>query len=280
MAALVRADSGGPAPKKKIVAPKNATWTGNKGSTSAARTAGTVRAPSGAGTTYYAGRRVPIRASTAKRAPVAQRTASPAPARLAPAPTNYGGGDVWGGSTGGGGGGISAFSAPAPPPPPPPPPRWEDLSEADQKAYLNSDATYMAQEGSLKQELENLIAELALQRKNYGAEHGNTLRNLGWSQELNAFDPNNALGAYGMAFGNLQDDFASRGMLDSSAFAEGLGNLNTSFNNQLSDINNAKTRFEGELTTREQGARQSHTQDLNRARADAIARRAAKLGLV
>jgi hypothetical protein len=206
---------------------------------------------------------------------------APAPRKAAP---NYSGG------------GSAAYSPPAtsypaaqsmaapmsvaPPPAAPTAKKWEELGANEQTDYLKGDATYVAQQAALQSELQNLLSELALQRTNYDADHNNALRNLGWSQERNDFDPENPLGAYGAAYNNQENDFASRGMLDSSAFSEALTNLDTSFDKQLGDINSARTRFGSELDMRKQSAENTRKQDEQRARADAIARRAASLGLV
>jgi len=160
------------------------------------------------------------------------------------------------------------------------PRKWEDLSEQEQNDYLKGDATYVAQSGALEQELKNLIAELGLQRTNYNTDFNSALSNLGWDTKTNSFDPRNLLGAYGASYSNQENDFAGRGMLDSSAYAQALENLGTSFNKQKGDLETARGNFLRELETRETGAKNTHTQDLQRARADAIARRAAREGLI
>lgn len=202
-----------------------------------------------------------------------------------------GGGGGGGYSAPSGGGGYTAspatFSAPAPAtapaPPPPPALTWEDINSWDpnkKEDWVSGDATYTAQKSALQQELENLLAEIALQRTNYTTDYTNALSNLGWNDETDSWDPNNELGGYGQSYNNQQNDFANRGMLDSSAYARALENLTTSFNKQKGDLGQARSNFFNELDLNKTNAQKSNTQDLQRARADAIARRAAREGIV
>lgn len=224
-------------------------------------------------------RPTPSAIAAPRKAP-AQGVSAPSAGRGSP--SYSGGGSFGGGAAGGALGGMTVTSAAAPMsvPEPPKPRTWEELSEAERTDYLKGDATYTAQQSALEQELQNLIAELGLQRTNYQTDYTSALSNMGWNQDQNSFDPKNLLGAYGASYANQENDFANRGMLDSSGYANALTNLNTSFDKQKGDLDNSRSNFLRELQTRETGARNTNTQDIQRARADAIARRAAREGLV
>lgn len=245
-----------------------ATSNASRAASNASRTA--ARAKTTAANARTAGRNA---TATAQRATAAPRASTAGSAGYAGAgAAGYGGG-----GGGFGGGGIAPTSAPVEPPTPK---KWEDLSEKEQTDYLAGDATYSAQEAALQTELENLMAELAMQRTNYETDYNSALTNLGWNTETESFDPNNMLGAYGMSFNNQQNDFAGRGMLDSTAYANALTDLGTSFDRQRGDLSNAQSNFMRELDTRQEGAERTNVQDLQRARADAIARRAAREGII
>lgn len=229
-------------------------------------------------------------ASTASRAPISRSSSS--------------GGGSWsggGGSWSGGGssapsnfsggigtssvGTLSSFATPEPPPPP----MWDELDAQAQEDYLAGDATFVAQRAALIQQLADQEASLESDIDNYGIDTEKTMRNLGWrggkyDPKENKFgggnwDPEDRIGAYGMAFGNQENDFAARGMLDSSGYDRAFGDMNTSFNRQRGDVMDALGTFLRNAEQRRGEFRNNKESDERRARADAIARRAASLGI-
>lgn len=213
-----------------------------------------------------------------------------------------GGGFSGGGGSFGGGGGVSSasagglgtssvgtlssFAAPMEPPAPLP---WDQMDKSAQEDYLSGDATFVAQRAALLQQLADQESALNRDVDDYGLDTEKTMRNLGlrggrFMADKDVFEggewnPDDRIGAYGMSFGNQENDFGARGMLDSSGYDRAFGDLNTSFNRQKGDIIDALGTFVRNANQRKTEARNTNQADVTRARADAIARRAANLGL-
>jgi hypothetical protein len=171
--------------------------------------------------------------------------APPAPSIQAPisysAPlSGYSGG-------GGGGGGAGAAAAVAPPPPPPNP-----------NAYL-TDPDYIAQIAALKAQAENYNTDFNQKTGAYNTQFQDALRNLGFlapaagakddpstpnideSKGGWAWDDQNT--AAGRGFTNQKNDFASRGLMQSSLYAQAFNDLIRSLSDQNTSLNNAKTSY-------------------------------------
>lgn len=187
-----------------------------------------------------------------------------------------GGGGYYGGSYGGGGGYVD--STPAPPPPPPPP------SEED---YLKGDAAYKAQIAALAKALQDYTADDTAQRTKYETDYGTGLKQLGWTPDdpktadINegAWNWEDQLTASGRANENQLNDFASRGMLQSSAYAQAQNDLQRSFNDQLGSVNKARGDFLSQRDRDLAAYKNENTGASQTARAESLARRAAQYGL-
>lgn len=289
----------------KATAPRQTSLIQRAGATpSSARSSGVLKAPSPVVRPQTGGTTLVSRAKTAGRAPIQQSTRTSAPA---PAPsTSYGrsgtgtvssfaaspGGFDGGGASGGGDfASAQSFAAPIEPPGPKP---WEQLSGSEQTDYLAGDGTFAAQQAALQRQLEDEEAAADRESNDFGQEILRTLRNMGfmganfkaddakdqYAVEGGGFDAENRLGAYGQAFGNQENDFASRGMLDSSGYDRGFGDLRNSFDQQRGDVMDSFTTFMNNAMGRRKEARNTNVSDVGRAKADAIARRAATLGLI
>lgn len=150
--------------------------------------------------------------------------------------------------------------------------------------WWNQDADYQTEQGGLKNVLDSAMSNLALKRSGFDTDFVSTMKNLGWDwggdetgslDDLGGgkWDPSNKLGAYGAGFQNLNNDFASRGLLDSSFFGDSLTNFNTDFNNQFSQLTGQRNQFQQGLKGDEQSSQNEYQNALARARASSLARR-------
>lgn len=160
----------------------------------------------------------------------------------------------------------------------------QPMSDED---WWNSDADFQVERAGLQSTLDNALASLAAKRASYDTDFVSTLKNLGWDWNGDdagsladvangRWDPTNKLGAYGAGNQNLNNDFASRGMLDSSFFADALTNFNTDFNNQFSNLTQGRNAFlqdNGDNTGQGLAARNEFQNALARARQSSLARR-------
>lgn len=184
-----------------------------------------------------------------------------------------GGGGGYEDYSGGGGGGMMApMSAPAAP------------SEED---YLGGDAGYQAQLAALLKALELYQADDTAQRTRYETDYGDAIKQLGWTPDdpktaeideskWNWDDQNTASGR---ANQTQLNDFASRGMLQSSGYARSKNDLQRSFNDQLGSTNRARTDFISQRDRDLAAYKNENTSSSQQARAEALARRAAQYGL-
>lgn len=203
-----------------------------------------------------------------------------APASVAPytaTPIPSGGGSSGGGSystyggdaSSGGSYAAAPMAAPAPP------------SEED---YLAGDSGYQAQVAALLKALELYKSDDTAQRTKYEGDYGDALRTLGWTPD-NAgtadideskwnWDDQNT--ASGRAYQGQLNDFASRGMLQSSGYARANNDLQRSFNDQLGGVNKARTDYLSQRDRDLAGYQNENTSTSQQARAEALARRAAQ----
>ena len=76
-----------------------------------------------------------------------------------------------------------------------------------------------------------------------------------------------------------QNDFAGRGILRSGVFAKALGEYNTEFNQRVKALNTGRGDRVNDLAMQKSNFTRQSTMERNNARADAIRRRAQKLGI-
>lgn len=190
-----------------------------------------------------------------------------------------GGVDLFGGGAGGGGGGFDLGPGP-------------DLGAINDTDYLAGDAQYQAQLAALMKALQDTETDFGAQRGRYETSFGESMRGLGWTPEV-ADDPNTpeietAPGAWNMtdqntasgrALTNQQNDFASRGMLQSSLFGRANDDLMRSLNDQLGGMQTGRTSFLDDLARQQSAYKTDNLSQQQQARAEALARRAAGLSL-
>lgn len=206
------------------------------------------------------------------------RTTAPAPA---PAPAPYRPGNYSGGVTAST---TGAYTPAATGPQVPAVPSLDD--------FIKSDDVYLTEKAGIDKTLQGLLNELALARTNYDVDFGKTLRNLGWSAPQGAraanagplsiddilsqgqWDESNRLGAFGMSTYNNVNDFAGRGLMQSSFYQRALEDLLSSFEQQRGDLVDARGQFLADSGRQEEQGRAEAELALARARQSAAARRA------
>lgn len=159
--------------------------------------------------------------------------------------------------------------------------------KASDESWWNSDADYQVEEAGLSSVLSTALNSLKAKRGSYDQDFVKTLKNLGWDWQgddqgtLDNFgqgnwDPNNTQGAYGRGRSSLTNDYAGRGMLDSSFFQDAGTDFNTEFKNQFNDLTDQRTSFlrdNGEDTGAGKAAKDEFTVARNRARQNSLGRR-------
>ena len=179
-----------------------------------------------------------------------------------------------GGSTGGySGGALAANSAGNYGGAPMPAPSIDDPN------WEPTDSAYIAEAAGINSDTQSLLDELKRQRGMYELDWKTALRNLGYDQGAGRWDRGNRLGAYGQAINNQTNDFASRGLMNSSLYANALADLEGSFTQQLGDLNAANLQDETGYNERVAAATTQKDNALKQARMNALARLTSGLSL-
>lgn len=202
-----------------------------------------------------------------------------------------GGGSSGGGFGGGGGGsqvyggspvaamstGVMSEVVPAPQP------LGFDQFKADGNNY-NKDAAYTSETATAESDYKNLIDQLTRQNRDYTTNFESNLRNMGLDftgQDYGSgtWDPTDKLGAYGQSYGNLENDFSGRGMLDSSFYGQAQNDLTGRFNRQRTSLMDALGQENSSFNANKTAAGDARTQAMNRALSEAYNRYVAGFGL-
>lgn len=180
----------------------------------------------------------------------------------APAPvqqTYFAGGGGWGG----GGGYV------APAPAPPTPPRLTD------KEWLAKDSSYNAMLKSLENRLKGFETENTAQRERAIQDYNQALSRLGWNQDAKDWNRDDRTTAFGQAYQNLMNDFASRGLLQSSLYDQNRTDLQSMFGRQRDEMGQSHNTVLEDLARALANQRTEIQQARDQARMEALARRAA-----
>lgn len=173
------------------------------------------------------------------------------------------------------GGGPSAPAAPA-------------MSEAD---WLAGDQSYIRQMAALQAALQNFSADQGAQTTRYNTDFNTGLSQLGytgrpaaegsnpWAAEGGTWNETDQNTASGRAFSNQLNDFASRGILQSSLFGKSRNDLQRSLNDQLNSVVTGRTNFLDDLTRQRTAYQQENESAGRSAREEALARMAASIGI-
>lgn len=158
--------------------------------------------------------------------------------------------------------------------------------------WLRKDPAYIAESASMKGTLNNALSDYRNQLRTYDTDFTTALKNLGRTRyrgdkantrnkdeyRSGRWDPSNQLGAYGQGLTGINNDFSSRGMLDSSFFGEGLTNFNTDMDNQLASLEKSRQGYRSDNTIQQQSAQTDYQNALKRAQADSAGRAEVRYG--
>lgn len=178
---------------------------------------------------------------------------------IAPAPPRSGGRSYGGGGGGVGStrtGAISSF-APPPPPKPPAPPTLE--------AFSAKDSTYQSQLSALKKALADYLAQQGQSKTQYLTSYGADKKTLGENRTQGLSD--------------LENDYASRGLLQSGLYADSLSDLNADFDKRQAALDQARAAFLAQQTNDLTNFKSEQQIAQQKALQEAAARRAAQYGI-
>lgn len=144
---------------------------------------------------------------------------------------------------------------PAPPKPVPP----------GNATFLRGDSTYQRQMAAYNKAMADFQADQGLSRADYETGYQGTYRDIGLAKSD--------------AAESLKNDFASRGLLQSSLYNEGLGDLNTQYQNQFNDLAKQRTSFLDQLAQEANKYKGDSAVQQQNAMNEALRRRAEKYNL-
>lgn len=150
-------------------------------------------------------------------------------------------------------GGV-APSVPAPPP-----------MSIDEWLAKGNDTTYNDQRSAYEKALADYAAQYKGEQDKYGNEYNASLAKMQQDNTLGAKD--------------LENDYASRGLLTSGVYANALNEYQNSYQTKLSDLSRARDAYLADLTNDKTNFESEQALALARAKQDAANRRTAGLGL-
>ena len=269
---VVRHDGGGRPPKAKAKVATKAPVQGPR------------IPPAGGGI----GPRVPPAPANNQRTPAGGSKISKPQAQRASGGGNNGGGYSPGGqidvgSTGsyaptvGDVGGGAAVAAPEPPPQK----KLSELTQEEKDAIYNSDTQLTTEQSALKTILDNLNADLGLQDEDYNRGYTKNLSDVGWLGEgkgYDGWDRDNLQTSYGSSYAGNTNDFAGRGMFNSTAYVEALSRMNDDFKDQVGGLGTARDSFLKGTAAQRSAGQNTYNVSLDAARLQALQRAAAENG--
>lgn len=204
------------------------------------------------------------------RSQTARQVATPAPAQRSRQSTtsNYASTGGYPGGGGSPGGGMGGLGGPAP-----------AVAAPSDEDYLAGDSGYQAQYSALQGALQRYLADSDFQRTNYNTDYGKSLRDLGYDEGSKAWNWNDELTASGRGYQNQLDDFGSRGMLQSSGYADAFQELQRMLGQQYDAMSGAKNTFMTDMDNQTANYKAENTANTQAARAEALQRRAAQYAL-
>ena len=181
---------------------------------------------------------------------------------------SYSGGGGYGGG-GGGGGGVGSLSVQSAIP-----------SESD---YLKGDATYQATISALAKQLANFNTDIDTQLSNRKVDYDKALQQLGYIMPAKGategtWNFEDQMTAAGRAYQAMLNDFASRGMIQSSGYGEAQNDLTRTLNEQFKGLETSNKQFIDDMGRQKTKAADENTAAQQAARAEAILRRSAQYG--
>jgi len=111
---------------------------------------------------------------------------------------------------------------------------------------LAGDSVYAAQVAALNRALQNFQANQALGADFQNQDYSKALRNLGYNAGTGQYDVEDKMQGYGGATNAARQNYAGRGMLRSSGYGTTRANLNRSFGEQKSSMDQAQQNFKAQ----------------------------------
>lgn len=181
------------------------------------------------------------------------------------------------GGTGGAGGAGGVGGAPGAPTPPP-------MSDEDWLKQ-GGDSIYAEQLAALKKAMEDYQTEQGVQRGRYNTDFEEGLRRLGWkdrdgfegAEDPGQWDFEDTNFAAGRGFKGQRDDFAARGLLQSSDYGDARTMLERNLNDQRASMLTDRSRFTDDLAAQLAAFQSENTNVQGSARQEALLRRASGL---
>jgi hypothetical protein len=108
---------------------------------------------------------------------------------------------------------------------------------------------YQAAAAARKRALDNFQSSQGTAAQQFGVQHANDVRNLGYDPRAKKWDTGDLYGQSGIrttsgqAYTNQLNDFGNRGMTQSGGFAAARNALDVSMGNQLSGLNSQEAKF-------------------------------------
>ncbi len=158
-----------------------------------------------------------------------------------------------------------------------------DMSTEEQDALIKPDQIYNNEVTAYTNALNSLIADLDLEKGESERTYTKNLTDLGWlgeGQGFNGWDVNNLNTAFGNSYTNNENDFAARGMYDSSARAESLARLLDDFSDQRTGLATSQDANLKDISNRRAAGETTQKDSIAMARQNALARYAASLGVI
>lgn len=128
-------------------------------------------------------------------------------------------------------------------------------------AFLGADTTYQGQLSAFQKALSDYRANQNTQKTQYLSQYGLDAKNLGQSRQTDE--------------GNLNDDYASRGLLNSGLYGKAFSDLEGQYDQRQTGLDTGRDSFLAQLASAYNDYRSTQQQDVTKAKQDAISRRAA-----
>lgn len=183
--------------------------------------------------------------------------AAPAPRQSYSAPHNsYSTPSSYGSNSAGN---IQPIAA-APPPQPVAPPQPPDIN-----SFLAGDSTYKTQNDQLSKAWADYQNNMNLQSNQYNTDYTGNVKKLGEAQQQGQT--------------SLTDDYASRGLLQSGVYSKAYSDLQNDYTGRQKALDTGKADFGAQLAAAAQNFKSQQGVTGDKAKQDAINRRAAQYGL-
>lgn len=152
-----------------------------------------------------------------------------------------------------------------------------------EKDWLAGDKTYAATMASLSRQLKDYMSNLDAQLSSRKLDYNEAVKDLGYTPGLDgaagAWNYEDNLTASGRAYQAMLNDYAARGMIQGSGFADAQNDLTRTLNDQYQGMNRANTQYIEDSERQRTQAKSENEEALNAARAESILRRAMKYGI-